>query len=269
MDLEPLLPVELEREIFEMTAQMYPHEIPTLLRVARRFLIWIEPLLYTILVASDQKMVRVLLNARKSKPPEFFHAVRHVALLPAGDCSVDDVLQLLRLCTKVTDFGSTQSFTTPALLRILAEMRVQRMALSLNNLFDGSIDLTHPSFGSVTHLDIFDDDDITLICAQIPTLPALTHLSLDRKTPRDIILTVLANCPRLELLLVLWQFPNLYKPARFPHVYDVRFVIGQYNTYWDDWNDAAKGLPRLWSRGDDFVARKRRGEIEATCYWLD
>jgi hypothetical protein len=41
MDLEPLLPVELEREIFEMTAQMYPHEIPILLRVARRFLIWL------------------------------------------------------------------------------------------------------------------------------------------------------------------------------------------------------------------------------------
>ncbi|KAJ7807332.1 hypothetical protein B0H13DRAFT_1929102 [Mycena leptocephala] len=270
LDLEPLLPLELEREIFETTARMYPGEIPTLLRVARRFLVWIEPLLYTVIILSDhdRTMVRAVLKAVETKPPEFFHAVRHLVLIHAPDYSVDDGQQLLRLCSGVINFGSTIQYTNPTLLGILAEMRVRRLSLTLKCLFAGSIDLTHRSFGSITHLDIFDEDiiTITLICAQIPTLPALTHLSLDRETPRDIILTVLAKCPRLELLLVLWQFSNPYKLARFPFVYDVRFVIGQYNDYWDDWKDDVKGLRRLWSRGDDFVARKRRGEVEGSVF---
>jgi hypothetical protein len=40
MASEPSFPAELEREIFEATASMHPSAIPTLLRVARRTLIW-------------------------------------------------------------------------------------------------------------------------------------------------------------------------------------------------------------------------------------
>jgi hypothetical protein len=36
----PAFPPELEREIFETTALMYLGQMPTLLRVARRVLIW-------------------------------------------------------------------------------------------------------------------------------------------------------------------------------------------------------------------------------------
>jgi hypothetical protein len=34
------LPLDIEREIFEITARLYPHTIPQLLRVARRILAW-------------------------------------------------------------------------------------------------------------------------------------------------------------------------------------------------------------------------------------
>ncbi|KAK7013023.1 hypothetical protein R3P38DRAFT_3207640 [Favolaschia claudopus] len=37
---DPVFPVELEREIFEHTALMFPHSIPSLLRVARHVYIW-------------------------------------------------------------------------------------------------------------------------------------------------------------------------------------------------------------------------------------
>jgi hypothetical protein len=40
MVIEPTFPPEIEREIFEAMAFMHPGEIPTLLRVARRVLIW-------------------------------------------------------------------------------------------------------------------------------------------------------------------------------------------------------------------------------------
>ncbi|KAJ7928326.1 hypothetical protein B0H13DRAFT_2311607 [Mycena leptocephala] len=48
MHPNPAFPPDLEREIFGTTALMYPGEMPTLLRVARRVLIWIEPLLYRV-----------------------------------------------------------------------------------------------------------------------------------------------------------------------------------------------------------------------------
>lgn len=41
VDPNPVFPPELEQEIFETTALMHPREIPTLLRVARRVLIWL------------------------------------------------------------------------------------------------------------------------------------------------------------------------------------------------------------------------------------
>ena len=40
MELDPVFPVELEREIFETVALIHKDTIPTLLRVARRVLIW-------------------------------------------------------------------------------------------------------------------------------------------------------------------------------------------------------------------------------------
>ncbi|KAJ7307929.1 hypothetical protein DFH08DRAFT_975314 [Mycena albidolilacea] len=46
------------------------------------------------------------------------------------------------------------------------------------------------------------------------------------------------------------------------------FVIGLYGDYWADWEAGARGGADAWCRGDDFVARKRGGLIEETCYWL-
>ncbi|KAJ7933442.1 hypothetical protein B0H13DRAFT_2262881 [Mycena leptocephala] len=267
-----VLPPELERELFETAAMMYPEEIPTLLRVARRILTWIELLLYRVayLQNANPGVVRALL--KPTKPPEFFHkAVRHLAL-ESGHFSREDARRVLRLCKGVINLACDQSFTDPELLPILAEMRVQRLSLSLT-LLVGEPCLKHPLFASITLLDLFDigGETVAKICAQIPTLPALTHLSVDFETPRTVLMRLLEESSRLGLLLILWPsfHANLYRAAQIPHVYDVRFVIGQYHNYWASWEACAKGLPNLWSLGDDFVARKRRGEIEATCYWLN
>ncbi|KAJ6592517.1 hypothetical protein B0H19DRAFT_1245385 [Mycena capillaripes] len=155
-------------------------------------------------------------------------------------------------------------------------MPLRRLAIALCPLFGGSVsvDLAHPAFRSITHLDMFDAiDGLDSVWPQISTLPALTHLALHRSAPRHIpiMMTVLLECPRLELLLILWSLyaESHYASQQIPHVYDVRFVMGMYNSYIVDWEAGAKGLPDMWSRADDFVARKRRGEIKETCYWLN
>ncbi|KAJ7915212.1 hypothetical protein B0H13DRAFT_2000737 [Mycena leptocephala] len=276
MDCPPVLPTELEREIFETTALMHSATIPPLLRVARRVLTWIEPLLYRTIFISERhpEMVRAVLSAMRSKPPDFFRtAVRHLALTSTRGTTVYERRQLLRLSAGVINFGCARRFVDSSDLPLLAEMQLQQLSVSLHELFGGSVDLSHSIFGTITHLQIFDalNESAMEIYAQLPALPALTHLRANFRLPWDILMTLLVKCPRLKLLLLLYPpyERRLYESLRIPQVYDLRFVIGMNDNYWDDWVAGAKGLPDNWSRGDDFVARKRRGNIDATCYWLD
>ncbi|KAJ7851074.1 hypothetical protein B0H14DRAFT_2571075 [Mycena olivaceomarginata] len=238
---EPILPPELEREVFEMTAFIHPGTIPTLLRVAKRVLIWIQPFLYRVIRTNGNRhMSPALLRAIATKPQKFFHdAVRHIAFVSySPSISVDEVKQILGVCTGILSFGSYSLFLDPSVASFLAETRAQRLALNLGSLVE--------------------------LLPDIPLLPALTHLSLDSDTPRKSALRVLQECSRLELLFVHWLDEGSYKSSQIPHVYDVRFLVGLCDEYWNDWELGARGGADFWARGDDFVRRKRKGEIEGT-----
>ncbi|KAJ7446329.1 hypothetical protein FB451DRAFT_1291881 [Mycena latifolia] len=269
METQPTFPLELEREIFEITALMHPSTIPLVLRVARRVLIWIEPLLYRVVHISalppHPPMARAFLLATKTKPPTFFHAVRRM-LLEDGVWDLEETRVILKLCTRIVDLAAMRETVDPTLLPILTKMPLRRLSVALYELFGGigSIDFTHPMFTSITHLDAFDDP--RHIYARIPSLPSLTHLSLDTRVSSDVLKTLLENCPRLEILIVAFgavAHDDVLEYARTTPISDVRFVVG----LWPDY-DAPDGLPNFWALADDFVARKRRGEIDAGCYWL-
>ncbi|KAJ6473418.1 hypothetical protein C8R47DRAFT_719718 [Mycena vitilis] len=269
--LEPVFPPELEREIFSTTALMYPKEIPSLLRVAHRVLIWIEPMMYRIIyMVGNPGMARALLYAMSAKPAGFFRAVRHLHLDLSDDAEPNH-MQLLQLCEECIDLIIRPRCLHPALLPILAQMRVQRLGTNLGVLFRGSIDLQHDMFTSITHLDMFGVEGVVDALPELPTLHALTHLCLDPDIPRNNVLATLSGCPRLKILLVQWPSgeDDEYAEAQIPTVYDVRFVIGIYDDYWGEWAAGAKGSPDMWSIAEDFVARKRKGEVESTRFWLD
>ncbi|KAJ7788655.1 hypothetical protein B0H14DRAFT_3162483 [Mycena olivaceomarginata] len=170
-------------------------------------------------------------------------AIRH---LSTGEdtCSMKDAKQLLQLCTGIIDIMVDYDFTSPKFLPFIAEMRVERLAMDLEELFEFcSINLAHPLFHSVTHLDIFGFAAIAEVLLDVRLLPGLTHLALDRYIPRK----------------------NM---ARTPHVYDVRFVIAVDEDYWGNWLAGTRGLPDFWAQADAFMACKRNGEVEDTRYWL-
>ncbi|KAJ7896121.1 hypothetical protein B0H13DRAFT_2034438 [Mycena leptocephala] len=268
-DSTAAFPLELEREIFETMALMYPLEIPTLLRVARRVRIWIEPLLYRVIRGTDKNKDGIM-SAIKSKPADFFaNAVRHLCL--DSFMLEPESRQILEVCCSVTNLALNIDHANPVLLPILTHMCLQRLSGFLHRLFGGVLDLAHPLFASLTHLDLFDtnDEGLTQILAHIPTLPVLTHLALDSAVLQDPVETLLVECTRLKLLLVLWHLVEEYESAQIPQVYDVRFVIGLCPAdYWDDWEAGATGRPHFWSLGDDFVTQKRNKLIEETRYWL-
>ncbi|KAJ7768797.1 hypothetical protein B0H16DRAFT_271478 [Mycena metata] len=268
-----LLPPELEREIFEETALMHKAAIPNLILVARRVLVWIEPLLYRVVCVGRPPLKLAPAILTSAKPPVFFHnAVRHLALLGPGTLtSKKDDLLLLELCRGVVSFGSTNRNVSGAVLTRLEHMDLRQLSVCVSLLFDGAaVDFTHPIFRSLTHFHMFDtvQGGAMELLPFIPTLPALTHLTLHFSIPKDDLIEVLARSPRLQILLVLWLSEALHLRARALHVYDVRFVTGVCGRYWETWEAGARGLPDFWSLGADFVARKRRGEIEATCHWL-
>ncbi|KAJ7743691.1 hypothetical protein DFH07DRAFT_943151 [Mycena maculata] len=65
VSMEPKLAVELERQIFELAASLYPRTMPVLILVGRRVKIWIEPLLYRVLALQGPHE-----PAREQEPPD-------------------------------------------------------------------------------------------------------------------------------------------------------------------------------------------------------
>ncbi|KAJ7171434.1 hypothetical protein C8R46DRAFT_184935 [Mycena filopes] len=263
MDDKSTLPAEIERDIFETTAVVHPQTIPHLLRVARRVLVWIEPFLYR--VVSLRQPYTPGIRALLQKPPEFWNlAVRHLVLLDAGDPLR---FRLVDACKDITSLGIDSINSPVSLPSLLPERRIRRLAVSLARI---APELRRSLFATITHLAVLDINPAIVLpfVTEIPHLPALTHCSLffaSTGVPTSVLAQVLAETPRLRLLLVLVE-----SSIDVPVVYDLRFVIATYDsTYWDLWEAGAKGLPDYWSRGDEFVAKKRRGDIAESRYWLD
>ncbi|KAJ7289555.1 hypothetical protein C8J57DRAFT_1278025 [Mycena rebaudengoi] len=240
MSLEPLLPPELERRIFDLAAAVlsHPHLILPLLQVARRTLIWIEPFLYKVVAWDDvgytpkkTSAASAALQALRSKPAHFVHtAVRHV----------------------------------------------QRLSLPLQNLFEGRVvDLVHPMFSSVTHLYPFDDMTPSPehpFYLQLPVLPKLTHLHLGAKFPPAASSVILANCRSLCVAVTIWRPWRREAAQNFAHnspVLDPRFVVLDVEDDWGSWERYAYGEIDFWTRAEEFLARKANGEIEGSRFWLE
>ncbi|KAJ6551285.1 hypothetical protein B0H19DRAFT_1157107 [Mycena capillaripes] len=279
MGTEPVFPLDLEREIFETTAVLYPATIPTLLRVARRVLIWIEPLLYRTIRLDRSWIAQGIAQAMQLKPASFFRkSVRHLYISPQARWSAVKVYELLRLCSRLVSLFVVGHLSDPTLLPILeGKAQVRRWGGCLGNLFGSSpaIDLNHSFFRTITHLDVFEalnGRNNDQLCLGLTELPALTHLCLNNDASPSIVQRLLEQCLHLKILLNLWH--QLYaisaqKIAASPSVTDARFVVAVWADYWSDWERWARGGTDIWAAADAFVARKRGGEIEASCYWLE
>ncbi|KAJ7489094.1 hypothetical protein FB451DRAFT_682518 [Mycena latifolia] len=155
----PILPLELEREIFEITARLYPQMAPTLLRVAQRVLVWIEPIVYETLIVHSNMLHPSLFLALESKPASFFHKNVRNLLLDLENhesSSIDRLNLLLSACTAVIDLALFDPH--PSMLPHLAAMKLQRLSVHLYSLFlSHEIDFAgQPFFATITHLNVHD-----------------------------------------------------------------------------------------------------------------
>ncbi|KAJ7444650.1 hypothetical protein B0H11DRAFT_395057 [Mycena galericulata] len=261
----PLLPHELEREIFEIAALLRPKSAPKLLLVARRVLAWVDPLLYRVLIL-DRKGPSIFLL--RSKSAQFLRDnVQHLFFdgVPAGE-----IEQILSFCTGIRSLALMASATS--FLPAISALRPARLAVNLPELFGDlpSVDFTLPIFIAITHLDIFDyvySNDFPM--PDLALLPALTHLALSAETALDYMIQILSDHEKLKVFISMQSDAEFFEEPDF--IEDMRFVsMHLSNTeYKLDWETGVNGGMDFWARADKFVAMKRRGEIKPSSrYWI-
>ncbi|KAJ6454164.1 hypothetical protein C8R45DRAFT_1038254 [Mycena sanguinolenta] len=343
MELEPMLPWDLERAIFGLVAELYPTKIPTLLRVCRRVQACLrcrlEPLLYRVINLDDSNLIRAIefsLNpepqTRKSllsriyrwyNPPEpvdspraqfFKNTVRHVMcttpeLSANADTFWQTITRFLRLHPAVFELA-VQKYSAPVKAlpssnrkQLPKEMRPTRLTLELVDRHS-SVDLTDPLFSSVTHLTLLSPSAPTHQPSWLPSsLVSLTHLCVTQNIARGILPHIFTMYPCLQAFVVYFSRRPLPTPP--PHlttshcqrltsglVYliaagswasmmsfelqlrtnpnaDGRVVLIGVPDFFDAWERGARRKQDMWVCVDQFIARKRTGEIEQTTYVLD
>ncbi|KAJ6458039.1 hypothetical protein C8R47DRAFT_167078 [Mycena vitilis] len=273
---EPCFPPELERDIFETAAVLDAAIIPLLLRICRRVQAWVEPLLYRVLTTDYRDLP--ILRAAETKSASFLHtAVRHLFLEQPVEMS-ESRTTLLKNCTGVTNLYFDGALEIQ-FLDILGDMRLRKLSLSApREVSEKRQLLYHPTLRFLTHLDLVEDAHPTWEdWRALATLPELTHLSLSQEFPSDVLQHVLDECPQLAVAVIAfwagWSWERddaiVFAESLATTVTDSRMVVLVVHSYDRDWQVGARGGDDFWIRAEAFIDRKRRGQIDKGCHFLD
>ncbi|KAF7288756.1 hypothetical protein MIND_01421000 [Mycena indigotica] len=282
-------PPELEQAILKMCAEDDWSFIPTLLRVAQRTHIWLEPLLYQhVYISTDLE--------RKPAQDAFFHvavarpqsflakSVRVVVLeLAHSGTPAQDLLErtynALRSCTGIQEFavnGADKMDIGPRLFPILATMPLRRLGAFLENLMPHPIFMKDhaPAFSALTHLDVFDSEghnshsrDLIRIVPFLTALPSLTHLALQSQPPAHSVQQILDGCAFLQVLAFMepsqtlnpYLVPDLLEYLHGLPIRDPRIVVSVY----DEWEEVISSYePSFWTAIDIFLDYRKQGRID-------
>ncbi|KAJ7480275.1 hypothetical protein B0H11DRAFT_2233398 [Mycena galericulata] len=280
----PILPVELEKEIFEIAAYSRPLCIPKLMLVAWRVKIWVEPLLYRIVILlGDRRLVcldemegypyeddKIFTRFRYTPPSVFRHSVRHLCLNLVFDPVAEFILSASPGVEDlwIVSYGAGNA----SLLPIISPLPLKRLHCCLEALFipDTQIDFTHQLFSHITHLEIFTDNnpEVTQPWSEIALIPHLTHLGFNYENFLHLSPAILNTCKSLRVLVFLMINISEYPPLIEEHpelddlVKDPRFVQMACAQYIKDWQMGALTGVDYWSRAEEFIAKRKSGEID-------
>ncbi|KAJ7167919.1 hypothetical protein C8R46DRAFT_1094516 [Mycena filopes] len=260
----PTFPPELEREIFEWTAVRDPRSIPTLILVAHRVKIWVEPLLYRVIFLSrfptlDPAVAvsaEVLCRTIRQKPADFLRKSVHHLYIEHSLAERDSVLAA---CTGTRDLFLGFN-VTPDLSRLSAMSDLRRLTAEFDLLFPGCpVDFSHPAFRNLTHLEILDraSERDARTWARVPQcIPNLTHLAFNDFGFCPIFGPLVRVSRTLECLVFLCA-DEAEIAAAHAIVGDPRFVATGEVDFSLDWQRGARGGQDYWARAMESIAKLR------------
>ncbi|KAJ7107329.1 hypothetical protein C8R44DRAFT_987007, partial [Mycena epipterygia] len=143
------------------------------------------------------------------------------------------------------------------------------------NLMHPQLDFTHSFFSRVSHLALGEihHNELSNFMHEDwrhwPTIfrfPALTHLGLGHTARPSLVQAIFAAAPHLEILILLVAAEEARTAARsFSEalvLHDSRVVlVGPSHVKGFTLHTGTHSLNKVWTRAEEFVARKRSGEI--------
>ncbi|KAJ7142058.1 hypothetical protein C8R43DRAFT_1016194 [Mycena crocata] len=265
-ELNPCLPVELEREIFELTAETHLPGIPGLLLVARRvkfwtLIIWRKGMYSYAFDKSGHPVITPerVLQLLNGRPASFFRD--HVRNLVCANTAVLESETILTRCSGAENIFFL-SDVRPALLPLLTAMAPRRLYMTVSPLFHLSgVEFAHALFSRVTHL-FLDHANLTVdhqtVAASLVALQGLTHLTLAQHASRAMLNDVLTRCACLAVLVVIVfkeKHVNEELSAYFAH--DHRFVQLVVRDFLADWMEGTLGRKDYWSRAEAIIHQRQ------------
>ncbi|KAF7351438.1 hypothetical protein MSAN_01575800 [Mycena sanguinolenta] len=244
----PDLPLELERAIFELAAST---DVATALRltiVARRVREWVEPILYSTVVAHAPKPRPVprrrVKNPSKAPPPRkvpispFMRIIalkpasffaRHVKSLHIAYLGEPELVTLLSTCTGISELGWWGTTLAPSVVAAFGSITLRRLSVDTSFNF-GQTKPTLGTFATITHLDLIFREYGYPVLPPAHYFPALTHLSVayDVVVPPSWCDDIFNSFLRLRILLLFCDslFEEEASGSRELHA-DLRVVVMQ------------------------------------------
>ncbi|KAJ7028843.1 hypothetical protein C8F04DRAFT_50204 [Mycena alexandri] len=273
----PVLPPELEREIFEEVATQWPETIPSLLLVSHRVYEWIEKIKYRTVTSTGELSTCSLATLRRaiqsnSKAPSFFHThVRHlfVRRLFRGKETENMMLpEILRVCTGIQSLAFIRCGIPSSLLPTLATLRPRQLWMRIDSLVFET-DLCRPMLTCVTHLALWDrvtsiHSDIAAWLSLLAMFPSLTHLMIIAAKP-SLAPHILASSKKFKVLVTYSDISGKELDNA-----DDRYVNIGVHKFAEQWLMGTRGGNNFWARAEAFIAKKRRGEIQPVWrYWIE
>nr|GAT50798.1 predicted protein [Mycena chlorophos] len=264
--IEARLPPELERTIFELAGWDDMPTMKTLVLVAHRVHLWIEPLLYrvqTSFQSNDFSATHKLVVAR----PQYARHVKYLLLWSTrGGLDRTQYEETLSACGNISylvDWTQSASLlalsphSLPNLTHLSIHVRplVEDTSSTLSALTSALAILRNATHLDVSDLNLLDDPEDTIPrILQSAALPALTHLSFaeDPSNPEYFkeILSIPHRTNRLRQLVVFVENTDGKEEDHWleKRIADPRFVVVYGPDFRKDW---LRDKPWLWDRGDE------------------
>ncbi|TFK65252.1 hypothetical protein BDN72DRAFT_962655 [Pluteus cervinus] len=251
------LPVELERAIFELTAQIDPATAPSLALVSSYVSPWVLPIIY-------ETVVVCLSSGGSDRPPipsleRYGRYARHL-LIGHYHSTLTVVTSIFASCPNVTHLAFWASLVLDeAAIEGLKRLPLIRLSIRIENIFSLSKSMIlqaeqiFPSFPQLTHLDIvrFVPERLS-DCLRY--LPRLRYLSLpddfnhsELESPEDTMKAL----PGLKFILLLGHnldYDCYTSDIEDKESFDDQIIAsGGVPNFVDDWRRAARGevdIPR-------------------------